>query len=797
MQQLADLHARELSRLPPEVRPGRRGVDDRPVQVAEGDEVVRALDDEPTDGIVDGLSRGRERLSSAARLLRPPVRSSLVVAVCTKRGGKTSRAPVPVFANIRRVRPTLRGSCRAGYSSVAVLVLVAALSSVPSASARLALGEADYPGAKWLPASAKNFQRADRPFSSPITRIVIHTTEGPYASAIRSFSHPGPQASAAYVIRSSDGAITQTVHEQDIAWHSGSRQYNATSIGIEHEAFVGDCSWYTNAMYRSSARLVAFLTRKYGIPIDRTHIIGHYQVPDPFHPGGFGGFAHHIDPGPCWNWGKYMRLIRADAGQAPAQRTPLQIVDATTHAGLRVPGWRRRRPDSTQLFGPAYYLARPSRTAAPASFRLAIPAAGDYAVYGWWLAERKRNPAVPVGIATVRGWHWLTVNERTAGGRWVYLGTFTLPAGKGWDVRIARNSKATGRIAADAVMAEPVGRPLASGLLQDGFGYAVTDSGLAVTRDAGSTWLPATPPGLAATDIRAVRFVDPANGLVVALSGTERQSFSLRRTGDGGLTWTSSRLPVPAGVDAGAPISLAAPDASHLLIGLSLQQGLGLPGPGVLLVSSNGGRTWSRRTLPGSGEVAFRSASQGWLAPVEGLLYRTRSGGRTWRRVPVQAPAGFHSLPSLAELPVFSDSVHAVLPVTFRRGKRAAVSFLTSSNGGNTWRTAAAVAGRRAPSRAGRVPAAIADATDWFALPDGGSRVVSLENGSRLRNVATAGLPLTAPGFELADVSFASATTGWATISTCATGGAHCARDETLYRTLDGGADWAPLNLPG
>ncbi len=202
--------------------------------------------------------------------------------------------------------------------------------------------------------------------------------------------------------------------------------------------------------------------------------------------------------------------------------------------------------------------------------------------------------------------------------------------------------------------------------------------------------------------------------------------------------------------------------------------------------------------MPGSGEIAFTSASQGWLAPVDGRLYRTRNGGRTWRRVPVQAPAGFHSLLPLAELPVFSDSMHAVLPVTFRRGKRAAVSFLTSSNGGDTWRTAATVAGRRAPSRAGRVPAAVADATAWFALPDGGSRVVSLESGNPVRDVGTAGLPLTAPGFELADVSFASATTGWATVSTCAAGaGAHCARDETLYRTLDGGADWAPLNVPG
>ena len=336
------------------------------------------------------------------------------------------------------------GFRRAGLVSVAVLCLVGVVfvgSSGASRSAReppldaAARAGQDYTGARWVPASAKNFQRADRPFMSPITRIVIHTTEGPYAAAIRTFSHAGGNASADYVIRSSDGALTQMVRETDIAWHSGNRQYNATSIGIEHEAFVHDCSWYTNAMYRSSARLVAYLTRKYGIPIDREHIIGHYQVPDPHHPGEFGGFAHHIDPGPCWDWRKYMRLVRIDAGQIPAQQTADQVVGDATRANFRAPGWKRKvGADAEQQFGSAYVVARPSQAAAPASFRLTIPAVGDYAVYAWWPADRTRNPAVPFGISTVTGWHWVTVNERHAGGRWTYLGTFTLGAGKGWDV---------------------------------------------------------------------------------------------------------------------------------------------------------------------------------------------------------------------------------------------------------------------------------------------------------------------------------------------------------------------------
>ena len=670
---------------------------------------------------------------------------------------------------------------------------------VRDAAARTAgQGEADYPGASWLAASPRNFQRADRPFSSPITRIVIHTTQAPYAATIRYFAHAGPVASAAYVIRSSDGAITQMVHERDIAWHSGNRQYNATSIGIEHEAFVGDCSWYTNAMYLSSARLVASLARRYGIPIDREHIVGHDQVPDPFHPGGLGGFAHHTDPGPCWNWRKYMRLVRADAGQAPGRRTPEQVVDYGTPASFEARGWQRVRPDSMQLFGSAYFLARPNRSAPPARFRLAIPATGAYAVYAWWPSDRKRNPAVPFGIDTATGLQWRTVNERTNGGHWVYLGTFTLPAGRRWDVLVSRNSAVGGRIAADAVLAEPVGQGVRAGLLPGGVGYAVTGSELALTTDAGSTWRAVTPPGLAAADIRAVRFLDAADGFVVAVSGSGRQPFALWRTTDGGLTWTSSRLPVPVGIDAAAGISVSAPDASHLFLGLSLQQGLGLPGPGVLLASSDGGRTWSRRVLPGSGEIAFTTASRGWLAPVDGRFYGTNDGGQTWQRGALPAPAGFSSTLPLAELPTFTDPTHAVLPVSFQRGTRAAVSFLTSGDGGATWHTAATVAGRRTPAPEGRVPAAIPGAANWIALADGGARVVSLENGKPARTVATAGLPLGAPGFELANVSFSSATTGWATVSTCTAGtGADCTRGETLYRTVDGGTTWAPLNAPG
>jgi hypothetical protein len=61
-------------------------------------------------------------------------------------------------------------------------------------------------------------------------------------------------------------------------------------------------------MYHASARLSAWCCKKYKIPIDSKHIIGHYQVPG-CSAGSGGGVDCHTCPGPYWNWNKYMRLI--------------------------------------------------------------------------------------------------------------------------------------------------------------------------------------------------------------------------------------------------------------------------------------------------------------------------------------------------------------------------------------------------------------------------------------------------------------------------------------------------------
>ncbi|MEU6772601.1 N-acetylmuramoyl-L-alanine amidase [Streptomyces sp. NPDC046759] len=157
----------------------------------------------------------------------------------------------------------------------------------------------DYPPAEWQPASPSNYTASDRPAGYLIDRVIIHVTQETYAKTLAIFANPQKKVSAHYLVRSADGRVAQCVHEADIAWHAGNWDYNTRSIGIEHEGWVDQPSYFTDALYEESAKLTAAICDTYGIPKDREHIIGHYQVPG----------TDHTDPGPNWDWVRYVRLV--------------------------------------------------------------------------------------------------------------------------------------------------------------------------------------------------------------------------------------------------------------------------------------------------------------------------------------------------------------------------------------------------------------------------------------------------------------------------------------------------------
>ena len=180
--------------------------------------------------------------------------------------------------------------------------------------------ESDYPAAIWDPAPDCNYSER----TLDVSAVVIHYTEGSYAGCISWFKNCDAQVSAHYVIRSSDGQVTQMVREADKAWHA--RSANGYSIGIEHEAYGNIWSFFTDAMYQSSANLVRDICSRYesidghrtfyrdtldsGICLNEglhdlggenacVKIRGHQHYPD----------QSHTDPGPYWDWNYYYKLI--------------------------------------------------------------------------------------------------------------------------------------------------------------------------------------------------------------------------------------------------------------------------------------------------------------------------------------------------------------------------------------------------------------------------------------------------------------------------------------------------------
>jgi hypothetical protein len=152
-----------------------------------------------------------------------------------------------------------------------------------------------------------NYDKANRPQSQKIDYIVIHDTEGYWDDALKLVQDPTYLAWH-YTVRSADGLIAQHVPTKDVGWHAGNWYINSKSIGIEHEGFAAKGTWYTEAMYRASAKLVGYLAQRYDIPLDRAHIIGHDNVPGTT-PATIAGM--HWDPGPYWDWSHYFDLLGA------------------------------------------------------------------------------------------------------------------------------------------------------------------------------------------------------------------------------------------------------------------------------------------------------------------------------------------------------------------------------------------------------------------------------------------------------------------------------------------------------
>lgn len=146
--------------------------------------------------------------------------------------------------------------------------------------------------------------------------IVSHITEGGFEGSVSWLCNPRSQASSHFVV-AKDGRITQLVELTDSSWCNGTstnpsknthygkadlkqvrdRKTNANyyTVSIEHEGFSKDGQGRLTDIQLEATiwlhkHIIKEVKRIYGvdIPLDREHIVGHYQInpiTKPFCPG--------------------------------------------------------------------------------------------------------------------------------------------------------------------------------------------------------------------------------------------------------------------------------------------------------------------------------------------------------------------------------------------------------------------------------------------------------------------------------------------------------------------------------
>ncbi|MCE9540497.1 MAG: N-acetylmuramoyl-L-alanine amidase, partial [Bacteroidetes bacterium] len=184
----------------------------------------------------------------------------------------------------------------------------------------------DFGPAIWNPTTCNYSSRG----GTAVSAITIHTVQGSYAGCISWFKNCNASVSAHYVARSSDGQITQMVRENQKGWHVGN--HNPYTIGIEHEGYINNSSWYTVAMYTGSGNLSKDITQSgYGILPTSCYNgpscnggSGSCQLANAIRIKGHQHYSSqsHTDPGINWNWPYYYCIINNCSNPTPPPPAP-------------------------------------------------------------------------------------------------------------------------------------------------------------------------------------------------------------------------------------------------------------------------------------------------------------------------------------------------------------------------------------------------------------------------------------------------------------------------------------------
>lgn len=159
-----------------------------------------------------------------------------------------------------------------------------------------------------------------------IIAIVNHITAGLMPGTLSWMCNPAAKASAQYLV-TRKGEIYQLVRDEDTAYHAGEVKrhnwslYDGTNpnyytIGIEHEGYPTEL--LTELQYQTTLWLHRKLIVKWGIPVDRDHIIGHYRIDSVNRPN---------CPGPQFPWDRLFNDLKGEEDMKVEMEIPEVKVD--------------------------------------------------------------------------------------------------------------------------------------------------------------------------------------------------------------------------------------------------------------------------------------------------------------------------------------------------------------------------------------------------------------------------------------------------------------------------------------
>lgn len=175
-----------------------------------------------------------------------------------------------------------------------------------------------YPGAKYVPTTIRHPKR------SSTRGIVIHWTAGREAGDVATLD--GPSVDVQFYV-AKDGDVYQFMDMDSSAWHAF-HTANYNTIGIETE---GRGEAWTPKQLQEVAKLTAFLTKRYNIPVLHTDPSSSADG-----PGWHGIYGHrdlqgidgnnHTDTVPAGtSWDVFLQHVRAYRAAAPTKPKKLTL----------------------------------------------------------------------------------------------------------------------------------------------------------------------------------------------------------------------------------------------------------------------------------------------------------------------------------------------------------------------------------------------------------------------------------------------------------------------------------------